>query len=47
MFCASFIQTFSSGEVFNRKLSIVLFKWNPASFLSKNSVLVIGEWTQW
>ena len=45
MFCFSFIQTFSSGEVFNRKLSIVFFKWTP-TFFSKNNYLIIGDQTQ-
>ncbi len=45
-FCVSFNQAVSSGDGFNKKLSIVLFRWTPASCLSKNSVLVIGDLTQ-
>ena len=45
--CASCIHAFSSGDGFNRKLFIVLFRWTPASCLSKNNVLVIGDLTQW
>ena len=47
MFCVSFIQTFSSGEVFNKKLSIVLLSGLQLFFLSRNNVLVIGDRTQW
>ena len=47
MVLASFIHMFSSGEVLKMKLSNVLFRWTPASFLSKNSILVIGDQTQW
>ena len=46
-FCASFNHAVSSGDGFNRKLSNVLFGWTPASCLSKNIVLVIGDLTQW
>ena len=46
MFCASFNHVVSSGEGFNRKLSIVHFRWTPASCLSKNSVLVICDLVQ-
>ena len=46
MFCVSFIQMFSIGKVLEMKFSIVLFRWTPASFLSKNSVLVL-DGTQW
>ena len=44
-FCVSFSHAVSSGEEFNRKLSIVLFRWTPASYLSRNNVLVIGDLT--
>jgi hypothetical protein len=47
IFCASCIQMFSSGEVWDMKLSLVLFRWTPASFLSRNNVLVMGDRTQW
>ena len=46
-FCASFIHAVSSGNEFNRKLSMVLFRCTPASCLSRNNVLVIGDLTQW
>ena len=45
-FCASFIHVVSSGDELNRKLSSVLFRWTPASCLSRNNVLVIGDLTQ-
>ena len=45
-FCVSFIHAVSSGDEFNKKLSIVLFRWTPASCLSRNNVLVIGDLTQ-
>jgi hypothetical protein len=45
-FCASFNHVVSSGDGFNMKLSIVLFRWTPTSCLSRNSVLVIGDLTQ-
>ena len=44
--CASCIHAVSSGDGFNRKFSIVLLRWTPASCLSKNNVLVIGDLTQ-
>ena len=44
--CASCIHAVSSGDGFNRKLFIVLFRWTPALCLSKNNVLVIGDLTQ-
>ena len=46
-FCASFSHAISSGDEFNRKLSSVLFRWIPSSCLSRNSVMVIGDLTQW
>ena len=45
-FCASCIHAVSSGDGFNRKLATVLFRWTPASCLSRNNVLVIGDLTQ-
>ena len=45
-FCASLNHAVSSGDGFNKKLSSVLFRWTPASCLSRNSVLVIGDLTQ-
>jgi hypothetical protein len=45
-FCAFFNHAVSSGDDFNRKLSIVLFRWTSASCLSRNKVLVIGDLTQ-
>jgi hypothetical protein len=34
-FCVSFNHAVSSGDGFNRKLAIVLFRWTPASCLSR------------
>ena len=45
-FCASFNHAVSSGDGFNRKLSIVFFRWTPTSCLSRNNVMVIGDLTQ-
>ena len=44
-FCASLNHVVSSGDEFNKKLSIVLFRWSPVSCFSRNSVLVIGDLT--
>ena len=45
-FCASFSHVVSSEDESNRKLSIVFFRWTPASCLSRNSVMVMGDLTQ-
>ena len=45
-FCVYFNHTVSSGGGFNKKLSNVHFRWTPASCLSKNNVMVIGDRTQ-
>ena len=45
-FCASFNHAVSSENGFNRKLSIVFFRWIPASCLSRNNVLMIVDLTQ-
>ena len=44
--CVSFNHAVLSRNGFNRKLSIVLFRWTPASCLSRNNVLVIGDLMQ-
>jgi hypothetical protein len=46
-FCASCNHAVSNGDEFSRKLSIVLFRCTPASCLSRNNVMVIGDLTQW
>ena len=46
-FCVFFIHEVSSGDEFNRKLSMVFLKWTQASCLNRNNVLVIGDLTQW
>ena len=46
MFCVYFNHAVSSGDGLSRKLSIVLFRCTPASCLSRNNVLVIGDLTQ-
>ena len=45
--CASCIHAISSEVGVSRKLFIVLFRWTPALCFSRNSVLVMGDLTQW